>query len=258
MKPTQTIGLVAVMLLMAVLILPTAASADVYMKQLSHTDAYTMNGQNYEPVNDTVEMWLSGDKAKLESNEAIVIARKDQNVVYFIDPATKTYSEVKYSDLGNAKAMMAAQGVDTANAEQMKMMESMMAMMQVKATVTPTDSTKEIEAYKTKKYDVDLQMGTASAKSVYWVTGDIKVDYDLLAKLTNMMILQMPGAAAAIDELKKMEGVPVESETTVNVMGSEMKTSMKLLSYDEKTVPASAFELPEGLTEKKMSSPFGQ
>jgi hypothetical protein len=101
-------------------------------------------------------------------------------------------------------------------------------------------------------------MGTANAKSVYWVTGDIKTDYDLLAKLTNMMILQMPGAAAAIDELKKMEGVPVESETTVNVMGTEIKTGMKLLSYDEKPAPASAFELPEGLTEKTMSSPSGQ
>ncbi len=257
MKSTQTIGLVAVMLLLAVLILPSAASADVYMKQLSHTDAYTMNGQNYEPTNDTIEMWIAGDKARLESDEAIVIARKDQDVVYFIDPAAKTYNEIKYSDLGNAKAMMAAQGVDTANAEQMKMMESMMAMMQVKATVTPTDSTKDIEGYNAKKYDVDIQMGTANAKSVYWVTGDINADYDLVAKLTNMMILQMPGASAAIDELKKMKGVPVESETTVNVMGSEMKTSMKLLSYDEKQAPASAFELPEGLTEKKMSSPFG-
>lgn len=241
-----------------ILALPGLVSADVYIKQLTHTDSAKVAGQNMPARDDTVSVWLADGKALMNSKDATMLILTDQDVMYVINDKEKTYSKMKLSEAGDITQLLKEQGVDVENEEQMAMMKGMMSAMQMKATVTPTNETKEIEGYDCKKYDVDFTIGMGKMSSVYWVTPKIKIDYDMLYKIQNAMMLRMPGSLEAMKELEKMDGFPVYIETSANMMGANIKSTTKLLKYTEKTPPDGTYTLPEGYKETEMKAMPGQ
>jgi hypothetical protein len=238
--------------------LPGLASADIFIQQLTHTDSGKVAGQNMPARDDTTSVWIADGKAKMVSHDATMLILVDKDAMYVINDKDKTYSQMKLSEAGDITAMLKEQGVDVDNEEQMAMMKGMMSAMQIKATVTPTDETKKIEGYECKKYDVDFTIGMGKISSIYWVTPDIKIDYDMLYKIQNAMMLRMPGSMEAMKELEKMDGFPVYTETTANMMGASIKSTTKLLKYAEKSAPAGTFVLPEGYKETEMKAMPGR
>ena len=241
-----------------ILVLSGPVSADVYIQQLTHTDSGKVMGQNVPARDDTVTVWLADGKAKMTSSDATMLILADKDVMYVINNKDKTYSQMKLSEAGDITQLLKEQGVDVDNEEQMAMMKGMMSAMQMKAVVTPTDETKEIDGYECKKYDVDFTIGMGKVSSVYWVTPKIKIDYDMLYKVQNAMMLRMPGSLEAMEELQKMDGFPVLVETSANMMGGAIKSTTKLLKYAEESAPSGTFTLPEGYKETEMKAMPGR
>lgn len=256
-RGVKTYGL-PVLALALVLALPGLASADIFIQQLTHTDSGTVAGQNMPARDDTTIAWIGEGKARMVSHDATMLILADKDAMYVINDKDKTYSEMKLSEAGDITALLKEQGVDVENEEQMAMMKGMMSAMQIKVTVTPTDETKKIEGYECKKYDVDFAVGMGKISSIYWVTPDIKIDYDMLYKIQNAMMLRMPGSMEAIKELEKMDGFPVYTETTANMMGASVKSTTRLLKYAEEPAPAGTYVLPEGYKETKMKTMPGR
>jgi hypothetical protein len=90
----------------------------------------------------------------------IMIMEYDKKLVYRLDPAAKTYSQMDMNEMAGSKKMA------NMPAEQRKMMESMMQSMQI----TPTEETKVINGYKCKKYMVSFMMMNGE----YWLSKDVK------------------------------------------------------------------------------------
>jgi len=224
-----------------------AALADTFIKQAVHTDGFQMQGQNMQPRDDTVSMWLTENMARNDSKEGTIIILTDKDMIYMVDHEKKTYSEMLLSSLGDMKKMM---GLDKLSAEEAKMMEQqmqgMMAMMQISGTVTPTDETKKIKDYNCKKYIGDFKVGMMNSKTDYWVSKDVKLNYDAFKKLTLSGMLFMPGADKLLEEMSKMEGFVVYADGTINMMGTNVKTTIELLEIDEKDAPAGTYDIPEG------------
>ena len=167
------------LILLAVLALAITAGADTYVKQATHQDGFQMQGQTMDPKNDTTETWLTQDMARSDTEEGSYILRADKDMLYLINHDKKTYSEMPLSKLGDLKALM---GMEDMSEEEAKMMEQqmapMMAMMQMSATVTPTEETKKIGDYNCKKYDVNMKVGMMNMNSVFWVSKDFDMDYN--------------------------------------------------------------------------------
>ncbi|MFZ5981157.1 MAG: DUF4412 domain-containing protein [Candidatus Zixiibacteriota bacterium] len=239
-------------IILAIMALAITAGADTFIKQATHQDGFQMQGQTMEPRDDTTITWLSQDKARSDSKEGTIIWRSDIDMVYMIDHEKKAYNEMPLSKFGDLKAML---GMDELSEEEAAMMEQqmapMMAMMQMSATVTPTEETKKIGDYNCKKYDVDMKMGMINMKSAFWVSKDFDMDYSAFKKLNLAQMLFMPGADQVIKEFEKMDGFMVLSEGEVNMMGTSVKNTTQVLEVVEKDAPEGHFDVPKDYKKEK-------
>ena len=52
--------------------------------------------------------------------------------------------------------------------------------------------------------------------------------------------------------MKKIKGVPVFTETTMNMMGMQMKSTQELLEFKQGTAPKGTFGIPKGYKKTDM------
>ena len=156
---------------------------------------------------------------------------------------SKTYSEIPIN--------LESDG-DDSKSEQMKgMMGAMGGKMEV--TVTPTEETKKIQDWTATKYMVESSMPMGSRTSETWASEDIKIDRQLLNMANNALMAVMPGFKDIIKEMNKIDGVVIYSIDEMNMMGTKVTSSLKVVEFAEKDPPANVYEIPEGYTKKEMS-----
>jgi hypothetical protein len=237
--------------LVAVLWLAPPVSADVYMKQVTHSDAAEMMGQKQPARDDTTSLWFSEDMALMEqSNGASMLVDMNDGVMYQIDHNAKAYAIIPVGLMtGSDKGSELVSEQTRQMIEQMKQMMASMAG-QVSATVTPTDETKTIGEWDTKKYIMELSLGMGSVQSIVWATDDIEIGQDIYEYVITTEMMQLPGVEKLMTEMKKIEGVHVLTENTVNMMGNEVKSTTKLVEYKEADAPEGTFVLPDGYEER--------
>jgi hypothetical protein len=229
-----------------------SARADVYMKQKTHTGAFTMMGQSQPEKDETVVFWLGENKARTDQESGkSVIFLADKGILYVIDHDKKTYMEMPL-DLGKAmNEALAGQGEQGQKiAGMMKgMRQGMMGGMTVK--VTDTGETKKIGNWNCRKYLIDMKMSAGETNSEVWATEDIKVDSQVYFTAVNAMMASMPGFQDMIKEMQKVKGVVAYQVSTAKMMGSDVKSTMELLECGDKSAPAGTYELPAGYTKVK-------
>ncbi len=134
--------------------------------------------------------------------------------------------------------------------EQQAAMGMMQGMAQMKITITPTSEKKKIGNWNCQKYNQDIVMFMGPMKGEIWATEDLKMDYDLYNKYMAAMMGKggMFGdfMNQIVSEMKKINGIPVLTITTMEMMGSSIKSTQELIEYKEGTAPAGHFEIPKG------------
>jgi len=226
------------------------AQADIFMKQKHHTDGMTIMGQT-QPAKDTIQkIWITEDKISNESEEQTVLMFFDKKMMYIINHAQKTYMEMPL----DFNAAMSQSGKE--DGEKKPNFMNMAQGMKFEVTVTPTNETKKINKWNCRKYNQKLSIGMGPVVSEIWASEELKMDYNVYAKFSSAMMTTMPGFSGsmekAIDEFKKIKGVPVLTTTTMNMMGMEMKSSQELLEFKDETAPKSVFDIPKGYKKTEM------
>jgi len=241
-------------ILVLILVFALQIQADVYMKYKDHTDGMAVMGQQ-QPAKDIIQkVWITKNKIKSESEDRTVFILLDEDKIIMLNHKEKTYSEIP---MGGGNMMDKA--MEGKSAEDMKKMQSMMqmqGMMKVEITVTPTSETKKINKWNCKKYKQEVKMGMGPIKSDVWATEELKMDYELYAQFSSAMMAMNPGFSdsfdKAIKEMKKIKGIPVLTETVMNIMGMQMKSSQELLEFKEGSAPKGTFDIPKGYTKTDM------
>ena len=218
-----------------------AVEADTVLKMTSHTDAFQVMGQSQPASDDEVTLWIGEDRAVRHTDDKTALLRLDQKKLYVIDHTAKTYSAL---DLP----------VDFAAylpPEAKQQMGQMLQAMTMTATVEPTDQTKEIKGWDARLFEVNLSnpMGMTIDSKV-WATNDIAIELSSLKEMTRAMASLQPGAAAAAEELLKIDGVPVLMESEIKGMGGSTTSREELVSAETQDAPAGTYEVPEGYTEE--------
>lgn len=240
--PAFSFALVLVAALAVSVFAVPAAEADTLLKMKSHTDAFQVMGQTQPASDEEITLWIGDDRVLRSSADHAALLRLDQQKLYVIDRAAKTYSVL---DLP----------VDfTAHIppEMKQQMGQMLQAMEMSATVEPTDERKEVNGWSSRLYRVNLsnQMGM-TIDSTVWVTNDVDVDLATFKEMMRAMASLQPGAGAAAEELLKIDGVPVLMESAISGMGGSTTSREELVSAETQAAPAGTYEIPEGYTEEE-------
>ncbi len=226
-------------------------SQDFFIKQKTHTDAFTMMGQKQPEKNEIQTIWMTDTKFAMIGEQNSFIMDFNKKIMTTIDHREKTYMVIKMDQ-------EAAESEE--NAQMQKMMKSMMGNIEV--SITPTGDKKTINKWECEKYQQTMSMMGTTINADIWVATDIKLPVSNYEKLHYAPYLMMPGMKSHIDKLqnefKKIEGLVVKSETIRNMMGQEVKSWAELMDYGKKEAPASVFQIPSGYTQKVQKSGFPQ
>lgn len=238
----------SIVLITATLLLaPAFAGADVFMKEKQHTDGMTIMGQAQPAQDRTVTTWITQDKMRRDEGEmsSLAIVEKGKMVVYHINHPQKLYTEMS---LGSDDIQELASGMSG----------------EIKVKVTPTGESKKIGSWNCKKYIQEMDMGMMPMASEIWATEDIKIPFqDIYEKFGSAMVPAQPGMKMSMqamqEEMKKMKGLPVLTNSTMRMMQNvTMKTSRELLEIKDGTAPAGTFDLPAGYKKQEMPRDMGQ
>ncbi len=215
-----------------------AAPTDTMMVRKVHTEAMKGGPVERPAKDETQTIWIAKDRVRVDSDESSVIVRIDQKKMYMLDPKEKTYSVIDMPlDMKKYLPANMAESYD-----------KMKASFQAK--VTATDETKKIKDWNAKKYEVSLSGGMGGMTEEIWTTKDISIDASAFLEMVRMRAMMMPGGDAMMDELKKLDGVPVMADRTQKTMGGAVKTHEEVVSVEQKDAPAGSFDVPKDYKEK--------
>jgi hypothetical protein len=234
----------------AIALMTTIATADTCLKFKMHTDGYTIMSKEIPASDGITTTWLSGNAARIDNgSDTTILVHLDKNMVYFLDNKHKNYSEISLDAI--TKSTQAAAGQSGASGEEQAgmaaMMQGMMGMMKITATVTPTAEKKKIGSWNCDKYALTQTMGMGgTTTSELWASQEIKVDPEFYAKFSNFAFVKFTGYAEALQEYKKIKGVPVLIASSSEVMNTAIKSTQELQEAKEASAPAGSFEIPKG------------
>jgi hypothetical protein len=136
---------------------------------------------------------------------------------------------------------------------QQKMQAMMGGMMTV--NVAKTGNSRTVAGFKCDEYTISI--GEFS-KSTECVTKDVKLPVEAWARykdfadrIRTMMAAMGPMAKnldAMQEQLKKVQGFPVASSTTLSIMGRNSSSTSEVTGVKEGAIPATAWQVPAGFT----------
>lgn len=209
---------------------PEAASA--YIEQLVATGP--IMGQPGR--SSTHKIWIEGDKIRVEDSSTAMatILRKDKGVLYMINPAKMTYSEMTFEQL----QALANMGLGMMGGK---------AQEQPQVTIEKTGETAKIGDWNTSKVLVKVS-GPIATEMTLWLSKDIALDMSTWVDLAQGMGMKVL-VGDTMEQLATLEGYPVKQESKVTMMGMNVFSTTELKAFK----PAaggddSLYELPAGLT----------
>ncbi|MGB9906293.1 MAG: hypothetical protein ACPLRR_02765 [Candidatus Saccharicenans sp.] len=255
MKATRLLSAVVIMLGW-LLLGAVSIKADVYIKQKTHTDGFTIMGQTQPAKDEITVTWIAKDKSRTDDGETkTTILRLDKGLLYQIDHQKKTYREMPL----NIKQM-----IDENVAEQDQEAKEFAAMAQemaeafaesLEVTVTETPEKKKIGNWNCRKYIINTKMAMGDVASEAWASPELNIDWKSYLMLTNAMMAGSPGFEKMIDkiykEMSKLKGMIVLQLNKTKVMETEVNSTTELQEFGEKTPPAGAYDVPAGYKKVK-------
>lgn len=215
-------------------------AAEVYIKQNTHSDAFSMMGRN-QPARDQVNhIWLGDNRMAMHGDEQSIIIDLDKKVMFMIQHQTKTYVE-----------MTLPLDIDKYWPAQMSQMFQNMTV-----SVTPTGETQKIDQWNCKGYDVTMNMMMMEMKLKVWASPDVPFDWKnynekMMPQITQAM---MRLSEEAVKEYSKIDGYQIKTEMTMNIGGANMKTTSEVVEITKKSAPAGTYTVPAGYEKKDMFS----
>lgn len=214
-----------------------ALHADVYIKSKTHTDPISIMGQSQPAKDGTTEQWVSDDAVAMIMETMTSIVDLKNNKMYIINHASKTYVEAALPlDMTKLLPPQAA---------------GMMGMMKATVTVTPNGQTKQVGKWNCQGFDTTIAMAMMTMKMTIWATTAPGFDYKKFMEKAYGSVMKAQSMFmddAAIAEMKKINGLPILTETTGEMMGAQMRSTSEVIEIATKAAPAGAYAVPAGYT----------
>jgi len=245
----------------AILVLATAASADHLLRQEVRSEAMEMMGMEIPPNVDTLEMWISTEKAAVRvpgENMTIILSLSGGDVTIvnhsnksYVNPDIDLNAVLESTGKELDSLMKEERPDDPQNDSTMKQVAEMFKGLTegIKITVEATGESKKVGDWNAEKYMVTTDLGMLVSVSEVWATEDIDVNPDLYNMCDLHTMVALPGFENVCKEMKKVKGITVESKSETEMMGNKLNTFSRIIEYKETAAPKGIYDVPEGYTE---------
>jgi hypothetical protein len=254
MKCKKSLITLALILFVTCAVTSLVLQADVYIKQKNHTDGFSMMGQSQPAKDDVFVTWMGKNMARLDQGEdTSIIILLDKNVMYLVNHAEMSYTEMAIGGKSDilTSAISGSDMSDEEQAQAKKMMQGFSQMMKPSVSVTETGESQKIKGWNCKKYDLTMTIMGMTSNAETWATEDIKIDYELYRNLTMSLMGQMSGIEDMLKEMEKIKGIIVLQESSMSMMGTDVKSSQELMEVSDKPAPAGTYTVPAGYKKQK-------
>jgi hypothetical protein len=199
----------------------------------------TISGIGASDSTATEYFGKSAMRTRTEGGDDSII-RFDEKKILTLDSRTRTYSEVTFDQL-QAMLDRAGEALE-GHGEEMETLKKMMGLADMAITVTEAGPGETIAGYPTAKYllrgPMEIEIHAAT---------DLRIPpayYDMMQlRAPDNPLLDMK---KLIDQMKKIDGFPLKTVTTMKMMNMEMKTTRVVTSIEKGAIPAAVFEIPAG------------
>jgi hypothetical protein len=218
------------------LLSPNLAEADIIIKKNKLTES-TVMGEIQPAKVEEGKTWIAKNKMREDIAESSIIVRLDLNKIYTIDHSKKTYSEIHLP--------VEIDKVFPPEAKQM------MDVMRIKSSsIKETAEIQTIRGWLCQKFLVEVEISMMEMnlplKIEIWTSRSLGIDLNAYKKLSGAILSLNPFIKDLSKEFEKIEGYPVLTISSVNMMGTETKEREEVVSVEKKNVPAKIFNLPKG------------
>jgi hypothetical protein len=231
-------GIMKKVLLILVLVVFSTVflTADVYIQQKIHSDAFEIMGQKTPEKNEVSHMWLGKNKMAMHGEKMSIIINLDKKEILMINHENKSYVP-----------MSLPLELDKYFPAQMLQM-----MGGVKVTVNPTGETLKVGKWKCQGYDMSMNMMMFTINSKIWASTDVFFDWK---KFQEGIFMEFSKVTMRLDEdtvkeFQKIKGFQIKSVMTINMMGQDMVTTQEVVEISKKSAPAGTYSAPAGYTKK--------
>ncbi|NKN32429.1 DUF4412 domain-containing protein [Marichromatium bheemlicum] len=228
-------------LLFAALLLPLFAGAaedGYYIETINRGSAVMSEG----PQESLSKTYIGHGKMKVVNsgeNADSMILDPESGVMTFLNDSLQQYFTINVADVAKAMA-------DPSMA-QMRAMIS-----ETKVSVEDTGETRQIGDWECRKYAVTKQ-GMMQVEQEVWATEEIDLDVRPYTRMMRMSgASDIPGGAEQMAELDKIKGFPILTVSTMNMMGTEVRTETEVTEVRRQAIPADTFTVPEGYQLKEI------
>lgn len=223
----------AAVVLAALLLSAPLALADTVVTIRQVSDG--MPGAPGMEKDETSTLWIAGDKFRKDAGEQSFI----------VDLAAKKLFIVDHPGKSCQTADLPLDLVKLVPEEMRAMIEQMAERMNMRVEVTPTEETREIAGYTAKLYRVAARSDQGlELDQELWMSEAVEFDVAAYKKMAEALFSMQPIGADWKKEILAIKGFPVLQETTVRMMGTEIKSREELVSVEEKEAPAGAYAPP--------------
>jgi len=212
-------------------------SFEVYIQQKSHTDAVEMMGQSQPAKDEISHLWLGEDRMASHGLEQSVIINLKDNKMYMINHQEKIYIEMELPlDISKYFPPQFSQ---------------MMKNMTVE--VNPTEEMKKIGDWNCTRYDVEVNIMMMVTNQKVWASTEVPFDWKLYSEKMLPKLIQgtMMLSEDSAEEFMKIKGFQIKTESSMNIMGTEVKSLSEVVEITEKDAPAGTFDPPSDYEKKE-------
>lgn len=221
------------------LALALPAGADTRIRLKTHSDGLPQMGQ--PAVDEDSTLWLGPGVLREDKGRQSIIVNTTDSRIYVLNHESSSYHALELPiDLSK---LLPPEMVETYH--------TLTAQWNMEVEVTPTDETREIAGYASKRHvvkvrgdrglDVELQL---------WTSEDVAVDVSAFKRLLLEVSGLQPASTEWIRKILAVEGFPVLKVTTVTYGDQSVTSREELVSVDEAAPPENAYRPPANYAEK--------
>jgi hypothetical protein len=239
--PLKALILLSAVGLIAIGFITPAASAQDLTLHESTTSTGMPGAEANRNITQTRYIGSKAIKNASSTGQDTIIELTEGKIIN-IDNNKKTYTEMTVQQLNDMLAKMTAERGGQQNEEAMAAMRKMMGQVGGSMSVTKAGPAENIAGYATEKYIVTgpIPMEILAAPALKMPA----IYYD--AMKMRMPPNSMFDMGKLYDEMKKIQGIPLKTVTTMKMMNMEMKTTTVVTSVEKTPIPPSVFQVPAG------------
>ncbi len=222
---------------------------------VTRSEPMSLPGQSVPAQTDTVTLWLGPGIARRDNASGTFLVDATRGLLAQVDHASRTWTVRTAAQVRDQLAALADTTGGAPRATSRDQLERLRSLLRVAVRVTDTGEEQEIDGHRCRRWVVEQQLGRQRITTEVWLTDQLDVDHALLHQATRPALAALPGGEQALQELSRLQGVPVRSTSIIRALGRRGRTETELLEVARETVPPAHFAPPAGYRRSGAAGP---